>query len=634
MSLPCQTADAEAAVPVWFGAPGLPLFGWWHAAAATGEAPGCAVLLCSPLGHEDLATHRSLRRMAMLLAASGTPVLRYDSPACGDSADPAASDDWPGLVEQAVHQAADELKRRSGCQRLALVGLRMGALLAARAAAQRTDVAALVAVLPVASGRAWLRECRLLDGRSIGTAVVRADPAQGVDLGGLVLGAESAEVLSAWGWPTAGLPRHLLMIERDDLPATRLAAELQAAGVRAEWRPLARLDRLTAVAHLAHTPEALYAEVQQGLARCGAEAAALGPGVMAGAAGPDGGSGADAGASTTAPAGAGTGSDCRTARSTWTKVPMHRSAAPPVQVRESLVWLRSAPAQAGVLSLPPESHTTAAPRRGLLLVSSGAERRVGPNRCWVPYARARAARGDVVLRLDLGGLGDSDARDDTVLDVYDPRAADDITEALAWLRREHGVTDCVVAGICSGGYHAWRAALSQAACQTVVAVNPLVFHWQPGMSLDPTAHAFGRAAVASDAMRSMRDPRRWLKLLRGQVDLAVIGRAVLGRLRDRLAQQYRGLARWLGRPQRDDLAADLLQALQRGVRPCFIFSEGDPGQGLLASQGGRVYRRLLQRGQLAVRHLPGADHTLSHRAAREALWQQLDELIDARPGPP
>lgn len=619
-----SAAAVPAAVPIWFGAPELPLFGWWHASATGPSGTHGAVLLCSPLGHEDLATHPCLRRLALHLAAAGWAVLRYDPPGSGDSADPAQPDDWPGLVQQAVHQAADELKRRSGCARLALVGLRMGSLLAARAAAERQDVDLLVGILPVASGRAWLRECRLLDGRSIGAAVVRVDPAAGVDLGGLVLGAAASQALSALGWPSSGLPP-MWMIDRDDLPAGRLAAELKGTGSVVEWRTLARLDRLTAVAHLAHAPDTLYAEVLCGLVR-GAGTGPMnkvtplpdGPGLPWVNGSRQGLSVPEVQAADTAP----------------DRLPgplgltVRLPAGQTVQVQESLVWLRAAPALAGVLSRAASTHGASLPRRGLLLLSSGAERRVGPNRSWVPFARARAAQGDVVLRLDLGGLGDSDARDGAALDVYDTRGAADIAEAVAWLKREQGVSECVVAGICSGAYHAWRAALAEAACSTVVAVNPLVFHWKPGMSLDPTAHAFGRAAVASDAVRSLRDPSRWLKLLRGQVDLRVIGRALAGRLGDRLAQQRRGLSRWLGQPQADDLAADLLHAVQRGVHPCFVFSEGDPGEWLLAAQGGRVYRRLRARRQIEVRHLPGADHTLSHQAAREALWRQLDELID------
>ncbi len=593
------------AQPIWFGAPECPLFGWWHPAAGA-AVPALAVLLCPPLGHEDLATHRPLRRLAMRLAAAGLPVLRVDLPGTGDSADAAEGEDgraWPEAAQRALDLAADELRRRSGAPRLALVGLRLGALMAARCAAGRADVAALVAVLPVPSGRAWLRECRLLDSRSVATAVVRADPAQGIDLGGLALGPAPSQALAEWGWPEAAPLPPLLLIERDDLPAGRLAEALQASGTPVERRALAQLDRVTTVAHLAHVPTSLDEAVLGWLQAQATPAspptpppppavAALGPTVLL-------------------------------------PLPLPGGGA----VQASLVVLGSATPMVGLLERPARG-ATAPSGRGLLLLSTGAERRIGPNRLWVPFARERARRGDVVLRLDLPGIGDSALRDETSpTDLYDARCAADIAAALDWLRREQGVQHGIVAGVCSGAYHAWRAALEGAACETVIAINPLVFHWHAGLSLDPSEHAFGRAAVASQAVQSLRDPQRWLKLLRGQVHLRVIGRALLGRAQDAWVRRRRALARRLGRPLPEDLAADLLRVVGRGVRPCFVFSEGDPGQWLLAEQGGAVYQRLRQQGRLDVSHLPGADHTLSHRAAREALWDRLHGLIDTPPGP-
>lgn len=603
VSAPAAPPDAGPRA-VWFGPPDTPLFGWWHPAAPApaGHPSALAVLVCAAVGHEDLATHASLRRLALRLAAHGLPVLRYDHPGCGDAAELAEPAAWPTAAQQAVHQAADELRRLSGAGQIALVGLRLGALLAARAAAERQDVRALVAVLPVASGRSWLRECRLLDGRSIATAVVRADPAQGVDLGGLVLGPAPSQALSDLAWPAATALPPTLWIEREDLPPARQADSLREGGAAVERCRLPGLDRLTAVAHLSHAPLALDDNILGWLLRQATAVDGV-PGVPLPAP-------PDVGSSAGIPS-----AEARVAG----------------QVHERLVWVRERPGLCGVLSRCADTPAVARPR-GLLLLSSGAERRVGPNRAWVPYARARAARGDVVLRLDLGGLGDSAPRTaDATLDVYDPRCADDVAAAVAWLRETQGVDDCVVAGICSGGYHAWRAALGALPVSRVVPVNPLVFHWQPGMSLDPSAHAFGRAAVADDAMRSLRDPQRWLKLLRGQANLRVITTAVLGRLRDRVAHRRRALARWFGHPQPDDLAADLQRAVHHGVRPCFVFSEGDPGRLLLAGQGGAVFRELLRRGQVELHHLPGADHTLSHQAAREALWRTMDLLLDRQP---
>ena len=70
------------AQPHYFGAADAPLFGWWHAA----ENPtGLAMVLCSPIGREEISAHRSLRHLAEMLAQRGVSTLRFDYAGTGDS---------------------------------------------------------------------------------------------------------------------------------------------------------------------------------------------------------------------------------------------------------------------------------------------------------------------------------------------------------------------------------------------------------------------------------------------------------------------------------------------------------------------------------------------------------------------
>src|SRR5206468_1987528 len=134
----------------------------------------------------------------------------------------------------------------------------------------------------------------------------------------------------------------------------------------------------------------------------------------------------------------------------------------------------------GVLSAPaaaPPSH------RAILLLNAGAIHHIGPNRLYVTVARRWAAAGDRVLRLDITGIGENPPRPgepDNV--VYSPRALEDIHDAIVWLRRQPGVSDLRVVGLCSGAYHAIKSAAAGDPVSGIVSINPLTFHWTPDQS--------------------------------------------------------------------------------------------------------------------------------------------------------
>ncbi|MBT2332543.1 hypothetical protein J7E49_01265 [Variovorax paradoxus] len=95
-----------------------------------------------------------------------------------------------------------------------------------------------------------------------------------------------------------------------------------------------------------------------------------------------------------------------------------------------------------------------------LMFNMGANHRVGPRRINVKLAHALAARGMSSLRLDLGGVGDSDtfdmAHDLQTRSVHDLQAAMDLVESML------GIRQFVIVGMCSGVEHAMSAAAADA----------------------------------------------------------------------------------------------------------------------------------------------------------------------------
>jgi uncharacterized protein len=117
-----------------------------------------AVLLCNPFGEEAARAHRLYRVMARKLEEAGYAAMRFDYAGTGDSGGDIADfgvEDWL----QDIAAAAELLRRESGVQRIALVGLRLGGTLAALCA-QRGLLRAAHLMLwdPVVDGAEYLRE--------------------------------------------------------------------------------------------------------------------------------------------------------------------------------------------------------------------------------------------------------------------------------------------------------------------------------------------------------------------------------------------------------------------------------------------------------------------------------------------
>ncbi|MBU7574157.1 MAG: alpha/beta fold hydrolase [Hydrogenophaga sp.] len=120
------------------------------------------------------------------------------------------------------------------------------------------------------------------------------------------------------------------------------------------------------------------------------------------------------------------------------------------RVVEQALLLGPRKSMVGVIT--PASTRSAVPDAPFVVIlNAGIIHRVGPNRMHVLLARALAAAGFGVLRVDLSGLGDSEARDDA-LPPLDATLAD-IREILDMLQATRQVQRVVLVGLCSGADH-------------------------------------------------------------------------------------------------------------------------------------------------------------------------------------
>jgi pimeloyl-ACP methyl ester carboxylesterase len=143
--------------PLFLGTMQRRIFGI-HEPPAAARGPARAAVLCYPWDGEYTYAHRSMRQLAARLSMCGFHTLRFDYFGTGDSGgDPSEADltGWQSDLDAAVEAVADI----AGATRVALIGLRVGANVAASAALRapaRTE--ALVLWDPVVSGAEYLRE--------------------------------------------------------------------------------------------------------------------------------------------------------------------------------------------------------------------------------------------------------------------------------------------------------------------------------------------------------------------------------------------------------------------------------------------------------------------------------------------
>jgi uncharacterized protein len=142
--------------PYYFGTHERRLFGIHEAAQRSVISRG--VVLCHPWGGEYIHAYRAMRQLSKMLSANGIHTLRFDYFGTGDSDGETSVGDFSGW-EADIESAIGELKEAAGATRISLIGLRLGATLAANVAVRvGAEINSLVLWDPVVSGVEYLAE--------------------------------------------------------------------------------------------------------------------------------------------------------------------------------------------------------------------------------------------------------------------------------------------------------------------------------------------------------------------------------------------------------------------------------------------------------------------------------------------
>ncbi len=591
-STPGHIANDVRMVPISFGS----CFGWVHAGHAFSRATG-DIVLCPTLGQEARHVHRQWRIMADRLAALGHTVLRFDYPDTGDSWREANTDLLELWIDSIV-QAATFLHDR-GSRHITLVGLRLGATLAALAQS-RIDQAhidyvrmdRLVMLAPVVTGRLYIREMRAF-ARMSGAA-----NADDIEASGLQLCATTSRAISAidLNRDIIGGKGPVLILDPANVTNTRaFAMTLRNRDKRQVIE--ANFDDFDAFVQNAHTnifPEHSFGEMMAWLAQ-------------------------------TAPTDE---ASENTSALTLSTAALSASALPdvvlhPPGVRERPYQFGEDARLFGMLCEPCCAHDRPSADYAVIFCNNGSNPHHGHGRFAVTCGRDMARAGISSFRFDFAGLGDSaGSPDEPRPHLFDAPRERDLAAAMSLLERS-GYRRFILMGICAGAYHAFHGALADKRVVAIYGVNLPKFRWHVGD--DPDQVIAQSMHATSYYVGEIRRRKTWQRLLRNDIDVRAVSVALLRRLSRRIATSLvMPLALRFGSPSGTGFPRWALAALsRRGVRVHLLYGHDDPGVEELVRCFGTGGRKMSLLPGCSVEIPEDVDHAISHARGRAAVQTRL-----------
>lgn len=551
--------------------------------SAGAQPSGIAVLFASPWGLEEMCTHKFWRIISEKLADRGIASLRFDYPGTGDALDEIDFEAGLSVWSDSLASAATHLKALSGCTRIVVVSQGLGAVVATRAANAIEALGAVVYMAPVVSGRLHIRELavwsKVVD-ENLGLTDEQYDKA-GVSIASLTMPGEIADEVRNVNLLTVDRPpaQRVLVVGRADRPSdTEFAERLRALGADVDEQAFEGYDKLVSNPVIVTLPLPVADNLANWIAAlpCGPACTPARPPVPAASLSGDG------------------------------------FAETPVRFgRNSRL--------SGVLCEPLHGRAGAT----VLFLTSAYDRHAGWGRTTVALARALARSGIPSLRFDTANVGDSPpvpGLSDQVL--YHSEQNADVSEAIDFLEARR-LMPVVAAGRCSGAYLGLQASLVDPRIAGNVAVNPAVFRWRPGRSVED---------MIVNGARSLRDYRKralraetFRRILRGEVNTVAavrnIAKSVGNRTKGKVLHAFRGFL-----PEGRAIYGAFRTLHQRGTPVSLIYSENDLGLEQYDFYFGHDGSGLNRFPNVSPEIIPDADHNLTPEHARKVYLEALREM--------
>jgi len=527
--------------------------------------------------------------LALHLTEAGFVVVRFDYHGTGDSA---GSDTEVARLSawlESIQDVADDIRIKSNLDRIAFVGLRLGATLCGKLA-ESFESSHLVFWNPCTSGKSYVREMQIVqsaDHKRKSESVTRdgqnLDIAQSsiIDAGGFVISGETADQLQSLEFgsqPFVGTPE-ILLIESETLsPAQQVKDRLTSLGSSVTHIKTNDYGAMMLPPQFSELPTTSIRQICTWLTD-------KSPPILK-----------SSSAKT----------DAKATRDTTTT-----SKITP-NIHERVTRFGSDLRLFGVTTFP--SNTSRPELPAVILLCGGSVHHVSANRMYVPFARSLAASGFTVLRMDLSGIGDSiPANKIDANKAYTQEMHNDVAAGMDHIAGQFGTKRFILFGLCSGAYAATHTAYSSNRIAELILVNQLVYY------LQDEDFAFNSDRTA-DYQNSLDFPRRrglFDRLIRKCVSMTSPAIGWPGRIFS---------ARIIG----GDLSADLRKLVARGIHLTFVHSRGDAACDALMLPAGKVVNALVVAGNSTRKEFDNTDHIFSDSQSQSAIQEWVTAHLKRR----
>ncbi len=539
-----------------------------------------AVVICNPFGHEYAHAHRTLKTLADFLAVKGIPTLRFDYCGSGDSAGNMLQENLFEHALQDIHSVICFLKQALNIHTITLVGLRLGATLAA-CYAEKFPVNNLVLWAPCSRGKAYVRELKALEKLASFDSDTDKDF---IESAGFIMSVDFAHQLSQVNLASLQMQcKRMLLVKRDDMDDTEKLESQLKVNHELCYSSIEMQGYLSMMAepHENEVPITTLVNLAEWIAQ---------------------------------------------------EQPISMQDKPRLDLNvqiafegyyERMIQVGDQQLQ-GIVSIPTQYLESNVKKRCVILANSGSVHHVGPNRFYTQFARRLAQQGTMVIRFDMRNLGDSSfygCIDENK--PYPAASSDDIVRVVQYAKQELNAEHITIAGLCSGGHNVFHTALEShdvSDIDEVIMINPLAFYRRPSRVVDDSRNqAFARDV--SQYRKSVFSAKKWKKFITGKVSLGYVFKF--------LAKGFSGIIKLIairllklfGLRTVTQLGQDLLRFKTMSIPLTFIIADQDPGKALLEQHGRDTVKQLIRSQVISIYEVPRADHTFTTQASRDRFFQ-------------